>query len=761
MPEELQSVYQLLLDNLRRDNYRLRALEWVLFATRPLKPEELYEAVNIDLALPSQFNEPWPKLRRLSSTHAEQLSRVADFARIMSPFLVVEGSTVQLIHQSAKDFLIGRLSQIRVTPMAYAVSTNDRIFHCCEALLLDINESGQLVRYERPLSSYAAAHWYDHFLSRTDTSISERSKTLRSLCSPRSQLLQTWFPVWWEEKWSQGWERARFPRYPTKGIVLAFLGDEPELNNLLRRRIVLAGECTVKGEEWTPLMAAAWSGHEAVVDLLLSWHPSYELHPRLSARALIHAIDHGHKTIAQTLTMAFAVATPGPTPRRFRSLGAFFNGYDNPLVAATRRGSLEMMKLLIDAGAYVNLGSVSTGPASGWSPIHWAIREGHDDIVRLLLDNGAELDSRALSLACDSDDDDVVSVVSDELRRKGNGLWGPWDASAMLRFETKLRNKKFVAELLELGVDPALPDISGVSALETASRSGWADGVQLFHNLNHDGSGDTSMFLLSCQNTAVEIVKLLLELGISPNTSEPFEDRSAIQHVIAPSSLTSRDSPQRRLELIRLLLRYGADINHSNIWGETGLHLASRHREERIAALLVEAGADACAENLDGETALDLAARNGDTSLIVLLLNGGCPVRGATWRSALSSGNVEAVRCVLAHLRNNSPKGSSRELEGQPTLEPVPSEIAQHFVMCGDAPPRFQQATEYLRSRHILDNPRVELDFRDRLSFAEVLKAWWEKTTSAKWYWWPLTPPTPFLTPDEAWIRWSCGTGVG
>jgi len=59
------------------------------------------------------------------------------------------------------------------------------------------------------------------------------------------------------------------------------------------------------------------------------------------------------------------------------------------------------------------------------------------------------------------------------------------------------------------------------------------------------------------------------------------------------------------LDMVKLLLNAGADVNAKNIHGNTPLHPACRHKFSMdIVKLLVDAGADLKATNLDGETPL-------------------------------------------------------------------------------------------------------------------------------------------------------------
>ena len=65
-------------------------------------------------------------------------------------------------------------------------------------------------------------------------------------------------------------------------------------------------------------------------------------------------------------------------------MSAANNDGDRPLMVASKKGNLELVKLLIKAGANVNLSD-----NEGWTPLIAAAHKGHKDVCKALLDNGA------------------------------------------------------------------------------------------------------------------------------------------------------------------------------------------------------------------------------------------------------------------------------------------------------------------------------------------------------------------------------------
>jgi ankyrin repeat protein len=119
---------------------------------------------------------------------------------------------------------------------------------------------------------------------------------------------------------------------------------------------------------------------------------------------------------------------------------------DSPLIEAARSGSLDRVKLLLDAGADVNL----PGPTGdGWdaTPLQHAILARQAGAVRLLLDRGAD----------------------------PNRVAGP-NAPAPLLLAAGDTDPTFVNLLLAHGADPAIEGEDGVTPLSRAVSAGPING---------------------------------------------------------------------------------------------------------------------------------------------------------------------------------------------------------------------------------------------------------------------------------------------
>lgn len=118
------------------------------------------------------------------------------------------------------------------------------------------------------------------------------------------------------------------------------------------------------------------------------------------------------------------------------------NGQDEtPLMLASLKGEMDLVKALIDKSADVN--------KPGWTPLHYACTNGHVEVIRLLLERHAYIDAES-----------------------PNG-------TTPLMMAAHYGTPGAVKLLLEEGADPLIKNRLGLSAIDFAQRASRAESAEI------------------------------------------------------------------------------------------------------------------------------------------------------------------------------------------------------------------------------------------------------------------------------------------
>ena len=356
-----------------------------------------------------------------------------------------------------------------------------------------------------------------------------------------------------------------------------------------------------------------------------------------------------------------------------------------PLMTAARTGKLAVVETLLAHGANVNAPTARTRSTA----VMWAVAERHTDIVRLLLQNGADPHVSTsdgftpLLYAAHNGDIAMAKVLLEAgVDINATGV----DGTHPLPYAIILRQDAFALFLLEQGADPN-GSMGGIGALHAAAGS-VAPWLGEWNRRHGDGRW-RSIFgtrVLPAGRRLLLITKLLAR-GANPNaritttatmdmgdkgypTKGAFETyslgtgdlRGATPLWVAANASSGRatfagfnsgnsstaDQVDSSVEILRALLAAGADQQLTTNDGTTplmaaaGLGLRSfsprdpRGRRsvaaEAAVKVLLEAGADVNATNEADFTALHGAAFRGLNEVIVYLVEQGADINGRDFR---------------------------------------------------------------------------------------------------------------------------------
>jgi ankyrin repeat protein len=269
-----------------------------------------------------------------------------------------------------------------------------------------------------------------------------------------------------------------------------------------------------------------------------------------------------------------------------------------PLLAACRTGHLEVAKLLLASGAHIDVRD-----AGGRGPLDEACSTGCPELIRLLLANGAQIASSTRKSSAIIRDGPCLRFpeVVEQLLAKDKET-GP-QRPTLLHLASFVGNAEAVKLLLDHGTDVNARDTDGFKALwlsHTAARN--------------SSTQDQGM----CQQA--EPSRWLSRLVDSSRSMRPkcFQ----IAEVLTPGGTALHWACLGgQIEVVRLLLARGADVDVVDNEGHAPLHVASAVHSPAVVKALLDNDARVNLKDLSGRPPLAWALSTAETT--VLLTSGG------------------------------------------------------------------------------------------------------------------------------------------
>lgn len=368
-------------------------------------------------------------------------------------------------------------------------------------------------------------------------------------------------------------------------IIAASLNGNTDVVRLLIQKG--ANVNVLSANKASSLIWASRNGHTAVVRLLLSNHAILNKATANGNTALILASWNGHEDIVEVLLSYRKINVSGesslrsplsswkkPDPIEMVDIEACNEKKETALILASRNGHFNIVRMLLDAGA-----DTSAAYIDGRTSLLLAIEFKHFETAKLLMDRGANVNS------------------------------GTKTGETCILWACQNNMVEAVALFLDRG---AKPDCA-------------------------NSFGNTPLYV-ACTNGSLEIVKLLSAASLNFN----------ITNNIGNTALLGA-SQHGYIEIVKLLIEKNVNVNIANQQNETAVTFASRLGHRDVMTLLLDAGADGC-------SALRLACKDGDINQVNLLLSHRTVVEGINKSNnegstalilAAEIGDVDIVKALL------------------------------------------------------------------------------------------------------------------
>ena len=257
------------------------------------------------------------------------------------------------------------------------------------------------------------------------------------------------------------------------------------------------------------------------------------------------------------------------------------DGNRTPLHYASLEGYIEIVQYLIDAGADVN-----KGDDGNRSPLHLSVYEGNKTVLEQLIKAGADVNKG------DSTD------------------------STPLHYAVYMGNKALVEQLIAAGADLNKGGDFGRTPLHYATDSGNERVIKYLIdagsdvNMLNNSNQSPLIIAIEADEVNIDLIKLLIDTGANIN----FKDSQGDSPLILAGG-------QEDLELMRVLLNTpNINVNIVDRYGRTALHQAIISSNIEMCRLLIEYGADVNIQDNNGDTPLLKAFKVNEFNLEIVRL---------------------------------------------------------------------------------------------------------------------------------------------
>ncbi|EIM82246.1 uncharacterized protein STEHIDRAFT_160801 [Stereum hirsutum FP-91666 SS1] len=313
-PRTLYKTYDTILNRIDDQDFKYvqTTLQWLAFSMRPVKLEEVVEALAVDFdSVPLRFAPEYrfPEPRYILT--------------ICSSLVTLSGTGVLgLSHISVKEYLDGNITEPSIQHYSFnALIAHEFIAQACIAYLMQFTHSVDIERF--PLALYAAEHWMNHAGPTHNDAVADLAF---DLLQAHSMVFVNWVRIYDVDRDSNNTELSRPPDdIPPPLYYAARAGFVRVSKKLLENGADVSAQGGVYGNA---LQAASVGGHSAVVQQLLENGADVNAQGGRYGNALQAASVGGHNAVVQQLLEAMSTDKKKPNDEPVLEQDSkFFDGF--------------------------------------------------------------------------------------------------------------------------------------------------------------------------------------------------------------------------------------------------------------------------------------------------------------------------------------------------------------------------------------------------------------------------------------------------